>query len=87
MENQYGFERYILVCVEFYSCVFTSQAEHIRRANETTERENIVGVEISRNERLNYKDSASPQELDGDIAQNLISTKKQLERRESCLIN
>ena len=49
-ENSYGFKQYILVFVEFYKWAFTSQAEHIRRANETAERENIVGAEIPRNE-------------------------------------
>ena len=85
LENPYGFEQYVPVCVEFYNWAFTSQAEQIRRANETAERENIVGAEISRNERLNYKVSASPQELDGEIAQNLISTKKQLEETRELL--
>ena len=86
LENPFGFENYIPVCVEFYNWAFMSQADQTKRANEALERENMVMAEINRVERLNNKVPQSPVVVDEDIAITLMNTKKQIEETQMLLI-
>jgi hypothetical protein len=52
LENPFGFESYIPVCVEFYNWAFLSHTEQGKRIQETAEREAIVNAELSKFERI-----------------------------------
>lgn len=82
LENPYGFESYIPVCVEFYNWAFLSQTEQVRRLNEVNERETIVNAEISRVERLANK---IPAPVSEDISDSLLAAQKQLKETRELL--
>lgn len=90
LENPYGFESYIPVCVEFYNWVFLSPNEQAKRANEAADRENLVMAEISKVERLTGRIPQMPvanyvEPISDDVSQSLMMAKKQLEETQELL--
>jgi Domain of unknown function (DUF4520)/Domain of unknown function (DUF4524) len=81
LENPYGFEQYVPVCVEFYNWAFTSQSDQIKKMNETAERETIVMAEISRNERLHNRIPIT----ENNIEESILNTRKQIEETKTML--
>lgn len=82
LENPYGFESYIPVCVEFYNWAFLSQTEQAKRQNEAAERETLVSAELSRVERLSNK---LPVPVSDDISDSLLAAQKQLKETRDLL--
>lgn len=83
LENPYGFESYIPVCVEFYNWAFLSQTEQVKRINEAAERETIVNAEISRVERLSNK--LPVQAIPEEISESLLAAQKQMKETRDLL--
>lgn len=82
LNNPYGFETYVPVCMEFYSFVFTSNVQKKAQQEEMLIRENIVNTEISSINRLISTDipeiiEAPP--VSAEIEGCLSSTARQIE--------
>jgi hypothetical protein len=90
LENPYGFEIYIPVCIEFYNWAFLTPSEQGKRLQETAEREAIVQAELSRIERLSNRVpvvgiSSDLQGIPENISQSLMEAQKQLQETRELL--
>jgi hypothetical protein len=82
LNNPYGFETYVPVCMEFYSFVFTSNVQKKAQQEEMLIRENIVNSEINSINRListHIPEILEAPPVSAEIEGCLSSTARQIE--------